>query len=50
MQMGEATKEEVFPEIQRLNPRPGAALGETMGHSTQQVTPDFIIEPTMRKT
>ena len=44
MQMGEATKDEVFREIQRLNPRPGAALGETMGHSTQQVTPDFIIE------
>lgn len=44
MQMGEATKQEVFKEIQRLNPRPGAALGETMGHSTQQVTPDFIID------
>jgi len=44
MQMSEATKDEVFREIQRLNPRPGAALGETMGHSTQQVTPDFIID------
>lgn len=43
MQMSEATAEEVFREIRRLNPRPGAALGETMGRSTEQLTPDFII-------
>jgi RNA polymerase sigma-54 factor len=43
MQMGSATAEEVFHEIQRLNPRPGAAMSETMGRSTEQVTPDFVI-------
>ena len=27
----------------RLNPKPGASLGEAEGRSTQQVTPDFIV-------
>lgn len=36
--------EEVFAEIRKLNPRPGAALGEAMGRNTQQVTPDFTID------
>lgn len=44
MKVSEDTAEEVFEEIRKLNPRPGAALGETMGRNTQQVTPDFIIE------
>lgn len=35
--------EEVFEALRKLNPRPGAALGETMGQATGQVTPDFII-------
>ena len=33
-------------EIHRLNPKPGAALGETEGRNTQQITPDFIVETT----
>lgn len=44
MQMSEQTAEEVFTAIRHLNPRPGAALGETMGKSIQQITPDFIID------
>lgn len=28
----------------RLNPKPGSALGETEGRSTQQITPDFIVD------
>jgi RNA polymerase sigma-54 factor len=36
--------EELQEEIRRLNPKPGAALGETMGRSLQQITPDFIID------
>ena len=36
--------ETVHREILRLNPKPGAALGETMGRNTQQITPDFIID------
>lgn len=42
--LSEYTAEEVFSEIRKLNPRPGAALGETMGRNTQQVTPDFVID------
>lgn len=44
LNMDEGTAEEVFAEIGKLNPRPGAPLGETMGKNTQQVTPDFIID------
>lgn len=31
-------------EIQRLNPKPGASLGETLGRNLQQITPDFIVD------
>ena len=31
-------------EIRKLNPKPGAALGETEGRSLQQITPDFIVD------
>ncbi len=34
----------VHREILKLNPKPGASLGETMGRSTQQITPDFIVD------
>ena len=44
LDISEYTAEEVLAEIKKLNPRPGAALGETMGRNTQQVTPDFIVE------
>ena len=44
LEISEYTAEEVLAEIKKLNPRPGAALGETMGRNTQQVTPDFIVE------
>lgn len=43
MEMDSITAEKVFSEIRKLNPRPGAALGETMGRNTQHVTPDFIV-------
>lgn len=35
---------EVINEIKRLNPKPGASLGETQGYNVQQITPDFIVE------
>lgn len=38
------TLQSVVQEIQRLNPKPGAALCETEGGSSQQITPDFIVE------
>ena len=31
-------------EIRRLNPKPGASMGETQGRNTQQITPDFIVD------
>ena len=34
----------VIDELRRLNPKPGAALGETEGRNTQQITPDFIVD------
>lgn len=37
---------ELQAEIRRLNPKPGASLGEAMGRSLQQITPDFIIDTT----
>lgn len=36
--------EQVFHELRKLNPRPGASLGETIGRSLQQITPDFIVD------
>lgn len=43
LKIDEDTAEDVLREIRHLNPRPGAALGETLSRSTQQVTPDVII-------
>ena len=34
----------LFRELRRLNPRPGSSMGETVGRSLQQITPDFIID------
>lgn len=34
----------LFGELRKLNPRPGASMGETMGRSLQQITPDFIVD------
>ena len=31
-------------EIRKLNPKPGASMGETQGRNLQQITPDFIID------
>ena len=31
-------------EICRLNPRPGASMGEAMGRNFQQIVPDFLVE------
>ena len=44
LSLSEAQAEQLFQELRRLNPRPGASLGETMGRSLQQITPDFIVD------
>ena len=36
--------EQVFKELTRLNPRPGASLGESMDKNFQHIVPDFIVE------
>lgn len=35
---------EAIEEITKLNPRPGASLGETIGRNMQQIVPDFLVE------
>ena len=39
-----ATVDRVHAELLKLNPKPGAALGETEGQGVQQITPDFIVD------
>jgi len=34
----------LWGELRKLNPRPGASMGETVGRSLQQITPDFIVD------
>ena len=34
----------LFGELRKLNPKPGASMGETMGRSIHQITPDFIVD------
>lgn len=36
--------EVLFRELRKLNPRPGASLGEMVGRNLQQITPDFIVD------
>lgn len=31
-------------ELRKLNPKPGASMGETVGRNMQQITPDFIVD------
>lgn len=44
MKISEDTMREVQGEIVKLNPKPGASLGETIGRNLQQITPDFIVD------
>lgn len=34
----------LIAELRRLNPKPGASMGETLGRSMHQITPDFIVD------
>lgn len=36
--------EDAIQEIVKLNPRPGASLGESIGKNLQQIIPDFVVE------
>lgn len=44
MQLNDLQVEALQKEIRKLNPKPGASMGETMGRNVQQITPDFIVD------
>ncbi len=44
LRLDDEQSEVLFRELRKLNPRPGASLGEPVGRSLQQITPDFIVE------
>ena len=44
LRLDKKTMDEVMAELLKLNPRPGSALGETIGSSRQHIVPDFIVD------
>lgn len=44
MKLNDMQTEVIMGELRKLNPKPGAALSETVGHAMQQITPDFIVD------
>ena len=50
LSLNDAQAEALFRELRKLNPRPGASLGETVGRNMQQITPDFIVDTLDRKS
>ncbi len=36
--------ETLIAEMRKLNPKPGTSMGDVIGHSVQQITPDFIVD------
>lgn len=42
--LNDEQREQLQKEMQRLNPKPGSAMGETTGRSIEQITPDIIVE------
>lgn len=43
-ELNETQLETLKDEIRKLNPKPGASLGETDGRNMQQINPDFIVD------
>lgn len=43
MGISEDFSDDLQRELRRLNPKPGAAMGESVGRNLQQITPDFIV-------
>lgn len=44
LEADEETCNLAIKEICRLNPRPGASMGEAIGKNLQQIVPDFLVE------
>ena len=42
--VSESLCQQAIKEITRLNPRPGASMGEAIGKNLQQITPDFLVD------
>lgn len=44
LKLTELQAEALSGELRKLNPKPGAAMSESVGRSLQQITPDFYID------
>ena len=44
LNISEAELDQAIKELCKLNPRPGASMGETVGRNMQQIVPDFIVD------
>lgn len=44
MQLSDLQADTLMNEMRKLNPKPGSSMGEAVGRSMQQITPDFIID------
>lgn len=44
LQLTDTQMDTLRDQMRRLNPKPGAALGETEGRNLQQITPDFFVD------
>ena len=44
LNLSEAQAKALYGELRKLTPKPGCAMGESVGRSLQQITPDFIVE------
>ena len=44
LKLNDTQAKALFGELRKLNPKPGASMGEAVGRNMQQITPDFIID------
>lgn len=44
MHLSDAQTRRLQHDVRRLNPRPGSSMGEAVGKSLQQITPDFFVD------
>ncbi len=44
LQLTELQADALIHELRKLNPKPGTSMGEVVGRSVQQITPDFIVD------
>lgn len=44
LQLTDLQADTLIHELRKLNPKPGTSMGEVVGRSVQQITPDFIVD------